>query len=249
MNEVTKINRTTGDIIWRLGGKNNQFTFINDFPYGFTAQHDARRIPNGNITIFDNGFFHDFPQTRAIEYSLDEVNMTATLVREIISPIGFPSIRTGNIQTLPNGNTLIGWGRSSASSTFMVTEHDDNDDIVFQLTTIQSSGFGYSYRAFKYPWRPELFTSTVSIPQNEFEFTVFPNPTFGTVKIDFEKELPNNSKLQMFNNLGQMVLNRELEDGQLSLILKPGFINPGVYFLNLIVEGNFSSKKLIVVNP
>ena len=30
LNEITKISRTTGDIIWRFGGKNNQFTFVND---------------------------------------------------------------------------------------------------------------------------------------------------------------------------------------------------------------------------
>src|SRR5439155_9295233 len=33
MDEITKINRQTGDIIWRMGGKNNQFTFINDSQY------------------------------------------------------------------------------------------------------------------------------------------------------------------------------------------------------------------------
>ena len=41
MDEITKINRTTGAIIWRWGGehcKNNQFTFLND-PIGFSHQH------------------------------------------------------------------------------------------------------------------------------------------------------------------------------------------------------------------
>ena len=28
--EITKINRDTGEIIWRFGGVNNQFTFAND---------------------------------------------------------------------------------------------------------------------------------------------------------------------------------------------------------------------------
>lgn len=30
MDEVTKIHRQTGEVLWRLGGKRNQFTFIGD---------------------------------------------------------------------------------------------------------------------------------------------------------------------------------------------------------------------------
>ena len=62
MDEITKIDRQTGDIIWRLGGVNNEFTFLNDsldfqhsIPTPFCYQHDIRRLRNGNITIYDNG--------------------------------------------------------------------------------------------------------------------------------------------------------------------------------------------------
>ncbi len=77
LDEVTKINRQTGDIIWRLGGKNNQFSFIND-SIGFSHQHDIRRLPNGDITLFDDGNLHwsQLP-SRAAEYKLDEQNLTA----------------------------------------------------------------------------------------------------------------------------------------------------------------------------
>ncbi len=54
LNEVTKIDSSSGEIIWRLGGKQNQFTFLGD-TMPFSAQHDARRIANGNLTLFDNG--------------------------------------------------------------------------------------------------------------------------------------------------------------------------------------------------
>ena len=72
-------NRNTGAIIWRLGGKNNQFSFIND-TIGFSHQHAIRRLENGNISLFDNGNYHSPPFSRAIEYSLNENNKTATLV-------------------------------------------------------------------------------------------------------------------------------------------------------------------------
>jgi hypothetical protein len=84
MDEITKIDRQTGEIIWRWGGEfceNNQFTFIND-PVGFSHQHDIRKLPNGNFTLFDNGNLHDPQFSRAVEYKLDEVNKTAELVWE-----------------------------------------------------------------------------------------------------------------------------------------------------------------------
>ncbi len=49
---------------------------------GFSHQHDIRRIPNGNITLFDNGNLHDPHYSRAVEYQLDEVNKIATSVWE-----------------------------------------------------------------------------------------------------------------------------------------------------------------------
>src|ERR671911_2142269 len=50
---VYKIDRSTGEIMWRLGGKKS------DFEMGpgtrFAYQHDARRLPDGTISIFSNG--------------------------------------------------------------------------------------------------------------------------------------------------------------------------------------------------
>ena len=54
LDEVSKISRKDGSFIWRLGGKHNQFAFINDSIH-FSHQHGARRIANGHITLFDNG--------------------------------------------------------------------------------------------------------------------------------------------------------------------------------------------------
>src|SRR5919112_4620562 len=49
---VYKLDRKTGDVIWRLGGKNSDF----EMGPGTRArrQHDARRQRDGTITIFDN---------------------------------------------------------------------------------------------------------------------------------------------------------------------------------------------------
>jgi hypothetical protein len=110
MNEITKINRATGNTVWRLGlnAAHNDFTFVND-ARGFSHQHDIRRLPNKNITLFDNGNFLTPQYSRGVEYKLNENSHRATLVwkYEASPPIfgGF----MGNVQRLPSGNTMIGW--------------------------------------------------------------------------------------------------------------------------------------------
>jgi hypothetical protein len=55
LNQVLKIDRQTGDVIWRLGGRRSDFTFGDDPLGGPCAQHTARELPSGEIQIFDNG--------------------------------------------------------------------------------------------------------------------------------------------------------------------------------------------------
>jgi hypothetical protein len=143
--EVTKINRQTGDVIWRLGGRRNEFTFTNDNK--FWLQHNIRRLPNGHITLFDNNCrsHEDMGIARAVEYQLDENKHTISRVWEYSHTLGTPSIAMGNAQRLPNGNTLIGWGTGYPS----VTEVEPDGDRIFELTFAEPD---VSYRAFRFPW-------------------------------------------------------------------------------------------------
>jgi hypothetical protein len=50
---VYKVDRKSGEVIWRLGGKNSDFKMGSGTR--FISQHDARRQPDGTLTIFDNG--------------------------------------------------------------------------------------------------------------------------------------------------------------------------------------------------
>jgi arylsulfotransferase ASST len=140
---VYKVDRKSGEIIWRLGGKRS------DFEMGegtrTVSQHDARRQRDGTITIFDNGAppeVHD--ESRGIVVKLDEDNMTATLVREYTHPEKPLSTSQGNLQVLPNGNVFIGWGTEPYSS-----EYSKEGELLFDL---QFSGETQSYRAFRQEW-------------------------------------------------------------------------------------------------
>ncbi|MBK7183238.1 MAG: aryl-sulfate sulfotransferase [Bacteroidetes bacterium] len=150
LNEITKINRTTGAVMWRLGGNANQFTFTNDTEM-FKAQHDIRRITNGNITLFDNGEpgvpFH--PAT-AKEYQLDETTLTATLVWSYVNEPSIYSTAMGNVQRHANGNTLINYGWYRGSNT-LFTVVNPSGAKVFELSFPDSLR---SYRSFYYPTLP-----------------------------------------------------------------------------------------------
>ena len=125
--EITKIDRTTGAAIWRLGGRNNQFTFIGDPLGGFSAQHYVRMTPQGTILLYDNGWRHTPQQTRGVEYKLDETAKTATMIHEWRhSPLIFTQY-VGSAQRLANGDTLMGWGLADT-----VTEYSPTGTTVWE---------------------------------------------------------------------------------------------------------------------
>jgi len=155
LGEATKINRNTGEIIWRMGGKNNQFTFINESqehaPLYFMFQHEIRRLSNGNITMFDGGDTERRQYSRAVEYEIDEVAKTATKVWEYRKSPDIYSPNMGSVQRLANGNTVIGWGLASMSpGQPMITEVDPEGNIVAELTF--DKPLTTSYRALKFEW-------------------------------------------------------------------------------------------------
>lgn len=136
---IYKVDRITGQIRWRLGGKRS------DFAMGpgatFALQHDVRRQPDGTITVFDDG---QAPGTsRAIVLRLDESAMTATLVREYRQPQNLLATSQGNVQVLPNGNVFVGWGSLPRFSEFAA------DGTLLYDAAYSST---QSYRDHRYAW-------------------------------------------------------------------------------------------------
>jgi hypothetical protein len=140
---IYKIDRQSGDVIWRLGGKRS------DFEMGpgtrITFQHDARRQKDGTLIVFDNGNMKEVDQSRAIVLELDEEAMTAKLVREYTHPDKVRSATQGNVQVLPNGNVFVGWGSEPTLSEF-----SDEGRLHFSAAFPTE---GESYRAFRFPWK------------------------------------------------------------------------------------------------
>ncbi len=144
LNEITKINRKTGAIMWRLGGKRNEFKFIN-CPVPFYGQHDIKKTANGHYTLFDNGDSPVPHKARAMEFELDETNKNATLVWSYETDTTTEG--RGSVQRLSDGNTLIGLGRHLGT------------DICFEIVSpsgkkiVQVNGL-FAYRVKNYPELP-----------------------------------------------------------------------------------------------
>ena len=109
---VLKLNAKTGDLLWQLGGRGNQFEIVDDPLNGFSAQHTAYITDEGTLLVFDNGMTHDPPQSRAVEYELDLEAMTATMVWEF-RPEPNDAVYShivSSAERLQNGHTLVGFG-------------------------------------------------------------------------------------------------------------------------------------------
>jgi hypothetical protein len=189
LSEVTKINRQTGNILWRLGGKKNEFTFVND-DFDFSFQHDARSHGNGHYTIFDNGNWHtggdggDDRQSletgnsqsnrfsRAVEYAIDTIKMTATLVWEYRHDPDRFSQWMGNAQRLPNGNTVICWADGSFP---VITEVRPDGTKAYEVEFVDNA---HCYRAFRFPWTGKAAVPHLAVESRRDTVTLLMN-TFG----------------------------------------------------------------------
>ena len=143
--EVTKINRNTGETIWRFGGAHNEFTFTND-DKAFSWQHHFRAVPGkpGHYTLFDNGNMRFPNYSRAVEYVLDTTAKTAEKVWEYRYSPDRVCPWMGVVQKLPNGNTFID-GTAANPPVFSI-EVDSTGNKVFELT---SEGH-INYRSFRF---------------------------------------------------------------------------------------------------
>ncbi|HPS64499.1 MAG TPA: aryl-sulfate sulfotransferase [Ignavibacteria bacterium] len=223
LDEITKINTQTGNIIWRLGGKNNQFIFTND-TLQFSHQHAIRRLANGHIIMFDNGNYHTPPFSRAVEYNLDELNKTCTKTWEYRHNPSISAFAMGNAQRLPNGNTMIGWG--SASTT--LTEVDSTGQILYELDLPAGQ---MSYRAYRYSWN-DIMTPVINpteIAKSYALYQNYPNPFNPVTTIKFQIPDNGNVSLRIFDITGRMVDE-----------IASGFYPKGIYEVNWNAE-KFSS--------
>jgi hypothetical protein len=141
---IYKISRRTGRILWRLGGKRSDFTLGRNVRFAW--QHDARRRPDGALTLFDNSAGPQVrKQSRGLVLDLDLKRMTATVVRSFVHRPPLVAVDQGNMQLLPDGHYFVGWGHQPR-----FTEFGPRGTILFDGRF--GRGRVDSYRAYRLPW-------------------------------------------------------------------------------------------------
>lgn len=150
---IYRINKPTGDIVWRLGGKQSNFEIA--FGGEFSWQHDARFLPNNRVSLFDDnsdGSPGPVPPSHGLILQLDLNELTASVYRTYFHDPNISVASEGNLQSLPNGNKFIGWGQSPYYSEFDEAGNTVDNPALNLLYAAQFPNTNYSYRAYRHDW-------------------------------------------------------------------------------------------------
>lgn len=149
---VFLIDKTTGGIIWKLGGttvppKGGEpvLKIVGDPEGTIQGQHDARFQPDGAISLYDD--HTELPgAARAAQYDIDTSDLTATMAWEYVAPSGDTSDVMGSTRrydgnTLPYDEagasylgpqeTVVDWGSGAPTAGFTVI--DDSNDVLLTV--------------------------------------------------------------------------------------------------------------------
>jgi hypothetical protein len=143
----------TGGVRWRLGGMRSSFAMGPGAEMAW--QHDARMLPDGTVSVFDDGAGPQVHfQSRGVRIALDMAHHTASLVRAYTHPSALLTGSQGNMQSLPSGSVVIGWGAVPD-----VSEESPSGAVLFDAGL--SPGLS-SYRAFRFPWSGQPLSPPVA---------------------------------------------------------------------------------------
>ncbi|PYH97317.1 hypothetical protein BO71DRAFT_347415 [Aspergillus ellipticus CBS 707.79] len=158
---VSCIDKNSGQVLWTLGGKLNEFQDLSDGQAtSFSWQHDARWHGNGTLTLFDNASHSSQDpdnESHGMTIELDVAARQAALRAAYYHPQHMKTVSQGNVQMLDDtGRVLVEWGHNAAFSEFSA-----DGQLLCNVHFGASAFFGFgrvvSYRAFKGSWvgRPE----------------------------------------------------------------------------------------------
>jgi Arylsulfotransferase (ASST) len=140
---VYKLDGRTGQVDWRLGGKHSSFKMGSGT--GTAWQHDPRELPDGSVSLFDNGASPKaHSQSRGIVISLTDPPGTAKLVTRLTHAPPLVAESQGNVEALANGDWFIGWGQEP-----YLSEFDPAGQLLFDAHFPVHSE---SYRDFRFAW-------------------------------------------------------------------------------------------------
>lgn len=148
LDHILKIERSTGSVLWELGGTESDFKMSNDARW---SHGHYSHMWDGGACIFDNRY-HDVKtgdngESRIIEIAFDETAMTAELVWSWSPGDGTFIPLLGDCRKLAGGTYLTAW-----TSIGVLREIEPGGDVVWQAEVDLGNGVGRVYHL------PSLYT-------------------------------------------------------------------------------------------
>src|SRR5579875_327706 len=160
------IETATGRIIWTLGGRHSTFRFGPNAE--FQWQHDPRLAGPDTVTLFDDHccqltsggtYVSPTAPSRGLILHLNFATATATVVRVLRHQPPIDAAYLGNVEPLPSGQTIVGWGSEP-----YFTLYGPNGEVQLEATL---PGPNLSYRAYVANWEGEpLYPPSLAVRRN-----------------------------------------------------------------------------------
>lgn len=134
--QVFKVNRNTGNIMWRLGGNNSDFPLTDQ--QKFYRQHNATITSDGKtLLLFDNGVAGVREYSRILEFNLDYLGRTVNSFKATHVPYNLFCEFMGSVQKT-DSSYFIGCGTSSRIIEVDYTTLDVIRDIRLERSSYRS---------------------------------------------------------------------------------------------------------------
>lgn len=150
MDSVFLVSKATGKVTWKMGGSPytkdgaTYLTVTGDPETSFYRQHDARLLPDNQVSLFDDETGMPGP-ARGVIYTYDLNAGTATFAWQYVGTAS--SSAMGSFRVLPDGSRIVGWGEGNVPQlAFTEVDASGNDLLDFYFTDGDES-----YRALKVP--------------------------------------------------------------------------------------------------
>lgn len=151
---IIKIDRTSGKILWKLGGLADEFGLSDE--QKFSHQNDVRITSDGAITMFNNGVPKVtvdengqtvFGQSTIIKLRINEASKTLVSFEEYACD-GAYSPDMGSAQELSDGRYVVGWGERYTATPLFSEIDFKSGKTLFALVRPNYNGSNL-YRVYK----------------------------------------------------------------------------------------------------
>jgi hypothetical protein len=186
-----KLDHRTGAVLWTLGGKHSNFRMGAGTSFAF--EHDVRSVARGDrlITLFDDGAGQPavHKASRGLELALDIRHRSAHLAKQWLHSPPLLAEFEGNVQQLPNGDHLIGWGQEP-----YLTEYGPTGRPILDARFVSDTS---SYRAYMFPWTAAPAVPPTIVASHSAQSTTLSVSWNGATNLAFWRVLTGTSATAM----------------------------------------------------